>query len=43
MLTQACIIAFRSYRDYFALEIYTGVLGQDPPSWVYLVADFPGE
>ena len=36
-----CIITFRSYRDYFALDIYKAVLGRDPDPWLYLVADFP--
>ena len=37
----ACIITFRSYRDYFALDIYKAVLRRNPESWLYLVADFP--
>ena len=37
----ALIISYRSFRDYFALEIYTSVLGRKPEPWVYLAADFP--
>eukprot|EP00039_Didymoeca_costata_P031589 m.35565 g.35565 ORF g.35565 m.35565 type:complete len:481 (+) comp8893_c0_seq2:361-1803(+) len=40
-LCYACIISFRSLRDYFALEVYTSVLGVTPAPWVYIVADWP--
>ena len=28
----ACIVTFRSYRDYFARDIYEAVLGRSPES-----------
>jgi Family of unknown function (DUF5690) len=35
------LTALRSFRDYFAVEIYTAVLNEAPPSIFYLLADLP--
>jgi Family of unknown function (DUF5690) len=37
----AGLTAIRAFRDFFALEIYTAVLGEEPPAVFYIVADFP--
>lgn len=34
--------AYRSFRDYFAPEIYSAALGREPTAVDYLVADWPG-
>jgi hypothetical protein len=34
------LIAFRSFRDFFALEIYRDALGREPLAGDYLLADW---
>jgi hypothetical protein len=36
------MVAFRSWRDFFASNIYTALLGHEPAAWVFLLADWPG-
>ena len=42
LIGYALLIAFRSFRDFFALEIYREVLRREPAAADYLVADWVG-
>ncbi|EDQ86729.1 uncharacterized protein MONBRDRAFT_28081 [Monosiga brevicollis MX1] len=36
------LLSFRSYRDFFAVDIYSHLLGRAPTSSDYILADWPG-
>ena len=36
------LLGYRSYRDFFAVDIYTELLGRPLASADYLIADWPG-
>ena len=42
LTSYALLLATRTFRDYFAMEIYTGALARPPTASEFLLADWPG-
>jgi hypothetical protein len=42
IVTSGTIFGWRTYRDYFTIEIYSQELGYNPQPWVYFMTDMPG-
>eukprot|EP00730_Choanoeca_flexa_P003876 TRINITY_DN11531_c1_g1_i4.p1 TRINITY_DN11531_c1_g1~~TRINITY_DN11531_c1_g1_i4.p1 ORF type:complete len:461 (+),score=57.19 TRINITY_DN11531_c1_g1_i4:16-1398(+) len=42
ILGYVVLLGYRSFRDFFAVDIYSELLGRTPESQDYLIADWPG-
>lgn len=42
VILYSLIVAYRSWRDFFASDIYTALLHRSPSAGVFLLADWPG-
>ena len=41
-ISYAILTGLRSFRDFYAEQIYTAALQDEPAAWIFIVADLPG-